>query len=335
MKVETRRERNQKKKKKFKLIIGVFFILIIASVLIIGFNISKVGSNTDKKNNKLVSSEKEETNKEVVDGNGKEFEEQEEVIDTNIPSNPNENTYTYGKYTITESDKLDDSINFWFGRNENFSVPGSPITSIDTNKYKSYYVGEPNKVIYLTFDEGISESQAENNLNTLKNQNVKATFFLTYGFIKANPDLVRRMVEEGHVCGNHTNNHLSMAKLASEDPEMFIKELADTEDLFKEVTGKDMDKVLRFPEGTYNEKALDYSNQMGYKSIFWSFAHKDWNKEWNTREEALNYMKNYYHPGAIYLLHGVNDANADALDEFITFMKANGYSFDLTTNINY
>ena len=142
------------------------------------------------------------------------------------------------------------------------------------------------------------------------------------------------MVNEGHVVGNHTYNHPNMAQTAEENPEQFIKELAITEDTFKNLVGTEMDKVLRFPEGTFSECTMDYANEMGYKCIFWSFAYKDWNAEWNDKDYALDWMKTYSHNGAIYLLHGVNKANADALDEFITYMDSEGYRFDVVTNLN-
>ena len=250
-----------------------------------------------------------------------------------LPTNSKKIKYTYNNYTLLESDAPIEKIGFWFGRNKTFARPNGPI-SIDTfNKYNSYYIGKDEKVIYLTFDEGLNNTQANNNLDTLKKHNIKGTFFLTKGFIEANPTIVNRMINEGHIIGNHTMNHLDMSTVASEDPEKFIKELAMTEEAFTKITGKRMNKVFRFPEGTFSERALDYINQMGYKSIFWSFAYKDWNADWNTKEQSLEWMKNYYHPGAIYLLHGVSKGNAEALDEFISFLEGQGYKFDVVTNL--
>ncbi len=243
-------------------------------------------------------------------------------------------TYSYDKYTIVKSNDSSENIGFWFGRNKDFKRPNSPLSINELKEYNSYYIGNDTKVIYLTFDEGINDSQANKNLDTLKKHNIKATFFVTKGFIEANPEIVTRMKNEGHVIGNHTYSHPNMAKVAHEDPERFIKELIITDEAFKEVTGTEMDKVFRFPEGTFSKEALDYANQLGYKSIFWSFAYKDWDADWNSKDEALEWMKNYYHPGAIYLLHGVNKANAEALDEFIIYMKDLGYEFDVVTNLN-
>lgn len=253
---------------------------------------------------------------------------------TNIEEGNDKPKYSYGKYTISKSDASTENIGFWFGRNKDFKRPEAPLTIEDFKKYNAYYLGEDEKVIYLTFDEGLNNTQAEKNLDTLKKHNIKGTFFVTKGFIEANTDIVKRMVNEGHVVGNHTYNHPNMTQTAEENPEQFIKELAITEDTFKNLVGTEMDKVLRFPEGTFSECAMDYANEMGYKCIFWSFAYKDWNAEWNDKDYALDWMKTYSHNGAIYLLHGVNKANADALDEFITYMDSEGYRFDVVTNLN-
>jgi delta-lactam-biosynthetic de-N-acetylase len=250
-----------------------------------------------------------------------------------LPTDAEKKIYTYGNFTVIESDAKTDRIGFWFGRNKTFTRPNGPISIDIFNKYNSYYIGANEKVIYLTFDEGLNNTQANKNLDTLKKHNIKGTFFLTKGFIESNVTLVNRMVNEGHIVGNHTMNHLDMSTVASEDPEKFIKELAMTEEAFTKVTGKDLNKVFRFPEGTFSEKALDYVNQMGYRSIFWSFAYKDWNADWNSKEQSLEWMKNYYHPGAIYLLHGVNTGNSEALDEFISFVEEQGYKFDVVTNL--
>ena len=253
-----------------------------------------------------------------------------------VPEIPEKNPngiYNYGNYSLTESSASSEKIGFWFGRNKKFERPTGALPIETFKKYNSYYIGSDKKVIYLTFDEGNLNTQAGNNMDTLKKHGIKGTFFVTKSFIEANPDIIKRMVAEGHVVGNHTWNHKDMATMASNSPEEFIKELADTEDTFRNITGVNMDRVFRFPEGTFSERALDFVNQMGYKSIFWSFAYKDWDPTWNTREEALSWMENYYHPGAIYLVHGANVANAEALDEFITFMEGQGYTFDVPTNI--
>lgn len=162
---------------------------------------------------------------------------------TNIEEEGNDKPkYSYGKYTISKSDASTENIGFWFGRNKDFKRPEAPLTIEDFKKYNAYYLGEDEKVIYLTFDEGLNNTQAEKNLDTLKKHNIKGTFFVTKGFIEANTDIVKRMVNEGHVVGNHTYNHPNMAQTAEENPEQFIKELAITEDTFKNLVGTEMVK---------------------------------------------------------------------------------------------
>ena len=286
--------------------------------------------NDDKKGTQAV----DESTNVAEDNLDNEKKDDKDDTDININIDDSKPKYSYEKYTISKSDASTENIGFWFGRNKDFARPEGPLSIEDFKKYNSYYLGPDEKVIYLTFDEGLNNTQAEKNMDTLKKHNIKGTFFVTKGFIEANTNIVKRMVNEGHVVGNHTYNHPNMAQTASENPEQFIKELAITEDTFKELIGTEMNKVLRFPEGTFSECAMDYANQMGYKSIFWSFAYKDWAAEWNDKEYALDWMKTYSHNGAIYLLHGVNVANADALDEFITYMKSQGYRFDVVTNLN-
>lgn len=309
--MESRRERNKKRKKKNR---TKFIILLCLCIFLIAG--SFIFLITDKNNNKkLTANEKSST-----------------IEKKKAKSNLNEQgqkVYSYKNYKFLENDLCSDTVNFWFSRNDSNTVPESSIIEAQVKKYDTHYVGEKAEKIYLTFDEDLSKTQAEKTLAILKKRNIKATFFLTYDFIKNNPNTVKRMVQEGHICGNHTTTHPNMAKLASDDPVEFIKEICDTEDIFKKTTGSDMKKFIRLPDGKYSELTLDYLNQMEYKTIFWSFAYKDWNKDWNTKETALKILEENYHPGAIYLIHDVNKANCEALDDFITFMINKKYSFDV------
>lgn len=329
----SRTSRNKKKRKNKGLIFIVPLIVLLISFAIYFIYSSNTNtsnnSNNENKDNNIISEEEEENNTPIDEPIEEVVEEKkEEIVEEVKPITQPEEEITTPN--VSASDNI---VNFWFGRNTTLSRPISPITDDITKKYNAYFIGEDKPVIYLTFDEGISISEAENNLNTLKKYNVKATFFLTKGFIDANKDLVNRMVNEGHTCGNHTYNHKNMATVASNSKEDFTYELKSTEDSFRNATNKEMDKVFRFPEGTYSEKALLYAKELGYKSVFWSFAYKDWNRDWNSKDEALKWMKNYYHPGAVYLLHGVNKANSKALPEFIEYMQGIGYTFDTVNNI--
>lgn len=338
-------------KKNFKILIMILTLLLIvfsiATIAIIdtlakrespssNTELTENANNTTSQEDKQDSSN-QSTNEKASESREKEEEQKQEETQTKPASQAqaqtNINIYSYQGYSIKESQASSAKISFWFGRNTSFTRPNAALTADKFKQYNSYYIGLNQKVIYLTFDEGNLNSQANKNLDTLNKYGIKATFFLTENFIKSNKELVKRMVNEGHLIGNHTVNHKDMATLAAQDPQSFIKEIADTETAFKNTTGKNMDKLFRFPEGVFSEKALDYMNQMGYRSIFWSFAYKDWDPSWNTRAEALSWMKGYYHPGAIYLIHGANVADAEALDEFISYMKSIGYTFSTPDKI--
>lgn len=285
--------------------------------------------DSDTKNNETTQSS---TNNNNSNTNSNNYSNQpQNNTPNNTPTIPN---YSYGSYSLNESNLNNNRIGWYFGRNTSFSRPNGAKSESFLRQYDSYYIGDNRKVIYLTFDEGQSPTYASQNLDTLKKHGIKAVFFVTKPFIDSHPDLVNRMINEGHVVGNHTVNHLNMNNLASGNEIVnFIKEIADTETAFKQATGRNISKVFRYPEGAFSERTLSFTKSMGYRSYFWSFAYKDWEENCNTREESLNWMKSYYHNGALYLLHGVNRGNSEALDEFITFMKSQGYSFDLATNI--
>ncbi len=193
--------------------------------------------------------------------------------------------------------------------------------------YNAAYLGDPaKKVLYLTFDAGYENGSTEKILNILKEQQVPAAFFLVGNYLEKNADLVRRMVEEGHTVGNHTMHHYDMSKLT--DKEAFSKELTDLETLFKEVTGQELPKYYRPPQGIYSEENLKMAKEMGYKTVFWSLAYVDWNNDAQpTKEEAFRKLLPRTHPGAVVLLHSTSATNAEILEELIEKWKAEGYSF--------
>lgn len=214
-----------------------------------------------------------------------------------------------------------------------FQVEGqSPIgnaTSADLKKYNAYYIDERNhkeKRIYLTFDAGYENGYTEKILDILKEEEVKATFFLVGDYIESNPEIVKRMVDEGHTVGNHTMSHPDMSAIASKDD--FEKELKDLEVLYKEVTGKTMKKIYRPPQGKYSEDNLALAREMGYSTVFWSLAYVDWLvDEQPTREDALNTLNSRIHDGAVVLLHSTSKTNCEILQELIKGWKEEGYVF--------
>lgn len=191
----------------------------------------------------------------------------------------------------------------------------------------AYFVGKTDeKVIYLTFDAGYENGCTESILDTLKKHEVPAAFFLVGNYLSTNPHLVKRMVKEGHIVGNHTFSHPDMASIATEDA--FRDELVKLEKMYKEVTGKDMQKFYRPPQGKYSEENLAMASKMGYKTILWSLAYVDWyESDQPTKEEAFDKLLPRVHPGAIVLLHSTSRTNAEILDELLTKWKEMGYAF--------
>ena len=197
----------------------------------------------------------------------------------------------------------------------------------ELEKYDAAYIGNTNeKVLYLTFDAGYENGCTEKILDVLKKHEIKAAFFLVGNYIEKNADLVRRMVDEGHIVGNHTMHHYDMSKLS--DKAAFSKELTDLETLFKETTGKEMPKYYRPPQGIYSAENLKMAKELGYKTVFWSLAYVDWNNDSQpSREQAFQKLLPRTHNGAVILLHSTSATNAEILDELLTKWEGAGYTF--------
>lgn len=223
----------------------------------------------------------------------------------------------------------------WYFNPRNDGKQPEPIKEANFfNQYNSYYVGNPNeKNIYLTFDAGYENGTTEKILDTLKKHNAKAHFFVVESYIKNNPDLVKRMEKEGHLVCNHSKSHISMAQIT--DPEKFKSELLSVENTYKEVVGKEMPKYFRPPMGKFSEQSLKYTQDLGYSTIFWSFAYVDWyNEKQPTHEYAKEKIYTRTHPGAIILLHPNSKTNTEILDEVLTHWEEEGYTlktFDYLT----
>lgn len=191
---------------------------------------------------------------------------------------------------------------------------------------KGYYVGNTEKKeLYLTFDEGYENGYTGDILDTLKKHQVKAAFFVVEHYIKTNPDLIKRMVDEGHLVCNHSAHHPSMARIT--DFEKFKKELGEVEERFKEITGKEMPRYFRPPMGRFSELSMHYTKDLNYKTIFWSLAYYDWDpRKQPNAAEAKKLLLKRTHNGAIVLLHAVSKTNRDILDDLISSWKAEGYT---------
>ena len=180
------------------------------------------------------------------------------------------------------------------------------------------------KAIYLTFDEGYEAGYTNQILEILKENDVKATFFLTAHYINTQEELVQQMIDEGHIIGNHTVNHKSMPSLTEEE---IKKEVMDLHQSIYEKFGYEM-KYIRPPKGEFSEKTLQVTNSLGYKTVMWSFAYEDWNEDKQPNEEkAKEKILNNLHNGEIMLLHGNSKTNTNILDSIIKEAKNIGYEF--------
>ena len=200
-------------------------------------------------------------------------------------------------------------------------------------QYHAAYTGDTSKkVIYLTFDAGYDNGYTAPILDTLKKQQVPAAFFVVGNFMETQPELVKRMVAEGHLVGNHTYHHPDMSAIGT--AERFEKELGELETKYREITGEDMPKLYRPPQGKYSDQNLKMAAERGYKTYFWSLAYVDWYVDNQpTKEQAFQKLLPRIHPGAIVLLHSTSRTNCEILDELIKKWKEMGYTFGKLSDI--
>ena len=198
-------------------------------------------------------------------------------------------------------------------------------------KHGGYYIdyrhGDncEDKVIYLTFDAGYINENVISILDTLKKENVPSAFFVLQHVLKKNGDTVKRMVSEGHLVCNHTMRHKDMTKLSREE---FASELNGLSESYKALIGQSMPKYYRPPEGKYSEENLIWAKELGYKTVFWSFAYADWdNGAQPELKRAKKKITDNIHNGAVLLLHPTSKTNALLLPELISEWKAEGYRF--------
>lgn len=212
-----------------------------------------------------------------------------------------------------------------------FQTEGKPpvanASADELKKYNAYYADMTDeKVIYLTFDAGYENGNTPAILDALKKHQVPAAFFVVGNYLETSPELVKRMLEEGHIVANHTYHHPDMSKLSSSDA--FLRELSELEALYTEITGQTMPKFYRPPQGKYSEANLQMAKELGYHTFFWSLAYVDWYQDKQpSKEEAFKKLLGRIHPGAIVLLHSTSSTNAAILDELLTKWEDMGYTF--------
>lgn len=191
-------------------------------------------------------------------------------------------------------------------------------------QWNALFLGNESSCIYLTFDEGYENGYTAAILDTLKEKNVCAAFFVTLSYVESEPELVQRMIDEGHVVGNHTAHHPNMTTISAEEMEQEVSELHQ---YMLDEFGYEMTQ-FRAPEGAFSELSLAVLQDMGYQSVFWSFAYHDWDPN-NQMDpsEALQKCTERLHPGAVYLLHAVSRTNSEILGNLIDTARAQGYQF--------
>ena len=206
-------------------------------------------------------------------------------------------------------------------------VPLTNVTAEYLEKYGALYVGDTKeKTLYITFDAGFENGNTAAILDALKKHGVSATFFLVGNYFETQPELVKRMAEEGHTVGNHTYSHPDMSEIG--DLARFQAELEKNEALYREITGQEMPKLYRPPQGKFAESNLQMAQELGYSTVFWSLAYVDWyTEDQPTREQAFSKLLPRVHNGAVVLLHSTSSTNAQILDELLTKWEEMGYTF--------
>ena len=226
----------------------------------------------------------------------------------------------------------EESVGWYCVRNSEHKQPTADVRLRFVEDYGGYYVDKKHgdsaeeKVIYLTFDAGYENGNIEKILDVLKEEEVKGAFFILSNLIRKDTDLVIRMANEGHTVCNHTASHKDMSAVT--DIGEFRAELESIEALYTELTGYTMSKYFRFPEGKFSERAMRFANELGYKSVFWSFAYADWdNAKQMSADAAKKKIFDNLHNGEVMLLHPTSATNAEILGDVIRELKSQGYRF--------
>lgn len=269
------------------------------------------------------------TSEETTTAGGEEENTTGEAEETTTLSQSEENSHEKATYEGDLYSLSNDKITWGVGTQINDdNRPVSPVNLQNTygSKYAVDWLKEDEKVIYLTFDEGYENGYTSQILDTLKEKNVKAVFFITMPYAKSEQELVRRMIDEGHVVGSHSVTHPSggMMSLSVEEQ---INEYKELHQYVLDTYGYEM-WLFRPPTGAFSEQTLAVSNYCGYRSVMWSFAYADWDPA-NQMEvgKALNNAVTKLHNGAVYLLHAVSKTNTEMLGDFIDQTREKGFEF--------
>jgi len=241
------------------------------------------------------------------------------------PSKPTAKDATKPK----QPSKAQQELSWFYMKKKKGVVPDFPAAKAFKPEQKVVWVGT-GKNVYLTFDTGSGLGEADKLLKALKDGGVKATFFVTGRNIKNNPEFIKQAVEEGHLVLNHSMSHRSFTEMSDDEVK---KEIADTEAAYKAVTGQELEKFFRFPYGKYNPHLLQLVADLGYTSVFWSTAMKDWVPRKNGADDAYNDVINHLHDGDIILMHQNSKENVEALPRIIKKIEEEGYHFSLVSDL--
>ena len=193
------------------------------------------------------------------------------------------------------------------------------------------YIGPDDNCIYLTFDCGYENGYTISILDTLKENDVKAIFFITGHYLNTNKDIIRRMIEDGHLIGNHTYSHKDFSKSSNKE---ILDDIKHLESVFKQEFNINMSKYVRPPRGDFDERSLKLLNENSYKTVFWSLAYVDWDKtKFNNNDYSYSNVIRRIHNGAIILMHTVSKDNENDLDKIIKRLKNDGYIFKSINNV--
>lgn len=257
---------------------------------------------------------------------------------TETETQPAETEEEIIKLTDDEISCIDNTMHP-FGQGRQTDANNVPLGALDFNeKYGQYggyaYIpeGADKKEIYLTFDQGYENGYTSKILDVLKEKNVKATFFLTGHYIESEPDLIQRMIDEGHTLGNHGDKHKSLPEeLLPQSIEAAENELTAVHNAVKEKFGYEMN-YSRPPKGEFSERSLAVTQRLGYDSFLWSFAYADWDPaNQPNEEEAFKRITESAHGGEVMLLHSVSETNANILGRVIDDLQAKGYVLTVPT----
>lgn len=288
------------------------------------------GSSEKATNTSSVSSENANEDKNSENNENKTTADDKKKDETTEETTEEETTTaeqtTTGSYAGNFSEYSTELVEYGVGLNrlEDGRFEGPIYCQNKWADYKVDFAKENEKVVYLTFDEGYENGYSAKILDVLKEKDCKAVFFVTMDWVKSEPELLKRMIDEGHVIGNHSVHHKSMPTLSVEE---MTNEVMELHNYIKENYNYDM-YLFRPPMGHYSDQSLKVLENLGYTTVLWSFAHVDWiTDDQPSHDEALKTCTERLHNGALYLLHAVSEANTSVLGEFIDYARAQGYTF--------